>query len=147
MIGRQDIEDARVLDLYAGTGALGIEALSRGASWADFVEAHTGRCRDIRESLRGMGMAGQGRVYRAKVDTALRRLDGGYDLTFVDPPYDMDPWELVMEGIDGGGLLNEGALVVLEHNHRNEMAETYGKLIQVKSRRYGDTAISMYRAQ
>ncbi|MCH7626588.1 MAG: RsmD family RNA methyltransferase, partial [Chloroflexi bacterium] len=66
IIGRDAVEGARVLDLYAGTGALGIEALSRGAAWADFVESGRGRCREIRDRLRELGLDDRSRVYAGR---------------------------------------------------------------------------------
>ena len=146
MIGREAVEGARVLDLYAGTGALGIEALSRGATWADFVESHPRRCQDIRDSLKEMSLETQGRVYRAKVERALDVLEGGYDLVLIDPPYDLDPWNNLMDQLDGGSLLRESALVIAEHHRDLQMAERYGRLTRSTSRRHGDTSISIYRA-
>ena len=135
-----------MLDLYAGAGTLGIEALSRGASWADFVEVHPGRCREIRKALRELGMDGRARIYRAKVEGALDQVEGEYGLVLADPPYDLDPWDLMMDRLQGGRLLSEGALVVTEHSHRRELAERYGRMVRVTSRRYGDTSVSIYGA-
>ena len=146
MIGRSAVESVRVLDLYAGTGALGIEALSRGASWADFAEVHAGRCRDIRDSLREMGLGERGRVYRARVEKALDLLEGDYGLVLIDPPYELDPWSHLMERLDTGRLLADDAYVVAEHYHKHQLAERYGGLVCVKNRRHGDTLISIYRA-
>ena len=146
IIGRDAVYGARVLDLYAGTGALGIEALSRGASRADFVEVNSRRCQAIRESLREMGLAEKGHVYRARAEKALHQVEDGYDLVLVDPPYNLDPWDLLMHQLDSGQLLNEDALVVAEHHQKSSLAETYGQLVQITSRRHGDTSISIYRA-
>lgn len=146
MIGGAAVENARVLDLYAGTGAMGIEALSRGASWADFAEVHAGRCRDIRDSLLDMGLDERGRVYRARVEKALDLVDGDYGLVLIDPPYELDPWSNLMERLGTGRLLAEGAYVVAEHYQKRQLAEIYGGLVRVKSRRHGDTSISIYRA-
>ena len=146
IIGRDAVEGARVLDLYAGTGALGIEALSRGASWSDFVEVDPRRCQEIRESLRQMGLTDRGHVYRARVEKPWHRLGDGYDLVLVDPPYDLDPWEILMARLDGDQILKQGALVVAEHHHKRQLAGRYGRLVQIKHRRHGDTSMSIYRA-
>lgn len=146
IIGREAVEGARVLDLYAGTGALGIEALSRGAAQADFVEARADHCSDIRENLRQLGLAEQGRVYRASVPKAIDRVEGQYDLVLADPPYELDPWALLMERLARGRLLNDGALVVIEHRHDRQPADEHGGLVRTVARRYGDTAVSIYRA-
>ena len=146
IIGETAVKGARVLDLYAGTGALGMEALSRGACLADFVESHPGLCQDIRESLRELGLADQGHVYRGTVEKVLGRLGEGYGLVFADPPYDEDPWGCLMERLGGGGLLNEGAIVVAEHRRGRLLAEAYGRLGRIADRRYGDTLVSIYEA-
>ena len=73
-------------------------------------------------------------------------VEGGYDLVLIDPPYDMDPWDFLMDLLNGSQLVSENALVVAEHRHQRRLAETYGRMIQAKSRRYGDTAVSIYTA-
>jgi 16S rRNA (guanine(966)-N(2))-methyltransferase RsmD len=147
ILGREAVEGVRVLDLYAGTGALGIEALSRGAAWADFVEANARRCQQLRESLRELGLSDRiGGVYQARVERILDSLPGGYGLAFADPPYDMDVWEDLMGRLGADGLIADKGVVVAEHRHSTVLAESYGRLAQVTSRRYGDTAVSIYRA-
>ena len=134
------------MDLYAGTGALGIEALSRGALAADFVESQPRRCRDIRETLHEMGLADRSRVFRTRVERALDLVAEEYDLVLIDPPYDLDPWETLMGRLSEGRLLKESAIVVAEHRHRRQLADAYGRLVRFKSRRHGDTSISVYQA-
>ena len=140
------MDGAQVLDLYAGTGALGIEALSRGALSVDFVESHPGRCQAIRQSLSELGMAQKGHVHKGKVEKAFGRLGQGYDLVFSDPPYDQDPWNSLMSMLAGNQMLREGGLVVAEHRRERQLAEAYGRLARVTGRRYGDTLISIYEA-
>ena len=146
ILGQEACKGARVLDLYAGTGMLGIEALSRGASWADFVEVDGRLVSHIRDSLRGMSLADKSRVYRAKVERVMGRLDGGYDLVFADPPYHVDVWEQMMGSVGRRGFVNENGVVVLEYRFGTALSETYGGLTQEMNRRYGDTAIAMYKA-
>lgn len=138
-------EWARVLDLYAGTGALGIEALSRGALHADFVERNRACCAVIRENLRRTGLEEQGRVYCLEVARALRILQNGYDLVFADPPYGDPGLGLVLERLGHSHLLADGVAVV-EHSYRFPLAESYGPLKIVNQRRHGDTCISFYEA-
>lgn len=135
---------ARVLDLYAGTGALGIEALSRGAAEAQFVEVDRMRCEYIRESVRSLGFAAQSRITRGDVKRVLQRIAGRYDLVFVDPPYAVDPWEAVMRGLQDQELLECGTLVVAEHASSRELVDRYGGLEIWKRRRYGDSTVSIY---
>ena len=146
ILGPEAVEGARVLDLYAGTGALAIEALSRGAAWADLVEVNAGRARRIRDSLAQFSLAEIGRVYQARTQRALDTLPSRYDLVFADPPYDMDVWEPLMERLGKGDLVKEKGLVVVEHRHGKALEERYGTLTSVSVRRYGDTAVSIYSA-
>jgi 16S rRNA (guanine966-N2)-methyltransferase len=147
MVGPETVEGARVLDLYAGTGILAIEALSRGAAWADLVEISARSVRTIRENLGDLSLSEQAKVCRAGAVAALKSLPGGYSLVFADPPYDLDEWESLMVGLGSGDLLAEEGIVVAEHRHGAAMTERYGSLVRVKSRRYGDTAITIYKAE
>ena len=144
ILGTGSMKGLRVLDLYAGTGILGIEALSRGASWADFVESHAGRCHDIRDNLRVIGLDGLGQVHGGKVEKMLGLLTYGYDIVFIDPPYDMDPWDGILGRFGEGKLLNENARIVAEHYYKRDLPERTGRLVRSTVRRYGDTSISIY---
>lgn len=145
IVGAEAVESARVLDLYAGTGALGFEALSRGASWCDFVESDLRRSQEIRSALREMGIADRARVHRARAERIAEVVQGPYDLVFADPPYDIDPWDSLMRQLSSGNMLHDGGFVVAEHRSQRDLAEQYGRLSLVTHRRYGDTAISVYR--
>lgn len=144
MIGPGAVEATGVLDLYAGTGALGIEALSRGADTVDFVESDAGRCRDIRANLETLGLADRGKVHVGRVEKALSKLEGSFGLVLIDPPYGADPWDKVMTQLDEGEMLEQEAIVVAEHSSRLELAQAYGRLTKARSRRYGDTSVSVY---
>ena len=134
------------MDLYAGTGVLGIEALSRGAAWVDFVEADVRLARQIRESIGELSLEEKGQVYRARVETALDSLPGDYELVFADPPYAMAVGDLLMARLGKSSLLKNQALAVIEHRYGASMAEEYGRLAQMTGRRYGDTGITIYIA-
>ena len=146
ILGPEVVRQARVLDLFAGTGALGIEALSRGAAWADFVEVDARRAQRIRESLSAMSLSENGRVYRVRAPQGLGSLPGEYNLLFVDPPYDMGEWDLLMDPIGRRDLLEDHGIVVVEHRESTRLEQRYGRLAEVTRRRYGDTAISIYEA-
>ena len=135
---------ARVLDLYAGTGALGIEALSRGAASVDFVEADSRLCDIVARNKRAAGFEQIGRVYHAKVEQALEFLTGPYQLVLLDPPYALPGVDRTMDKLAGAGLTEKGSLVAFEHSVRVPLAESYGTLHTLDARRYGDTAISIY---
>jgi len=137
---------SRVLDLYAGSGALGIEAISRGAEWCDFVERDRATCETIRQNLRATGFEHQARVYALSAVRALDQLGGPYTLVLADPPYGDETALGVLESLSERGLVHQGeALLVLEYSARNEATSEIGGLALVSSRRHGDSAISIYR--
>jgi 16S rRNA (guanine(966)-N(2))-methyltransferase RsmD len=114
------VDAARVLDLYAGTGAVGIEALSRGADWADFVDAQAAACTVIRENLAHTKLASRAEVHNSPVNAFLRRRGKPYDLIFVDPPY-ADPDILpTLERIASSSLVVPGSVIVLGHSPQVE---------------------------
>ena len=145
LLGPETVGGVRVLDLYSGTGALGIEALSRGASCADFAEVNAARCRNIRESLLELGLDCRGYVYRARVEGVLDIVSGPYGLILIDPPYDLDEWELVMGKLTRKNILADGAIVVAEHRAGKTLLDDYGRMGLVTVRKYGDTSVSVYR--
>jgi 16S rRNA (guanine966-N2)-methyltransferase len=141
----QGVDDSRVLDLYAGSGALGIEALSRGAGFCDFVERSAQHAAVIRENLSLVGMAERGRVHRFGVEHAAERLAGPYSLILADPPYDDAAATAVLARLAQSEVVAPEATLVLEHSSRNEAPEALGPLELRWSRRYGDTQVSIYR--
>ncbi len=136
---------SRVLDLYAGTGALGIEALSRGADWVDFVEASRPVCGVIRENLARTGFAVRAKVYCVKVRQALSLLEGRYAIILADPPYGDPETEQVIAALAASSLVGPGTVLVVEHSRRLVLAPEYGRLQLAKNRRHGDTAVSIYQ--
>ena len=139
------MDGAQVLDLYAGTGVMSMEAISRGAAQADLVEISSRRVQRIRENLRNISAADRATVHRGRVLKVLNGLSGGYDLVFADPPYETREWDVLMEGLNRPGFVNAGGTVVAEHRHDTPLAEHYGAFERVSSRRYGDTGISVYK--
>lgn len=133
-----------VLDLYAGTGSLGIEALSREAVRADFVEQDFRLCRIIERNLENAGFQSRGNVHHARVEQALEILEGPYQLALLDPPYEWNGIQQIMEALSRPGLLAKEALVVMECSGRVALAERYGTLKHQDHRRYGDTALWLY---
>ena len=139
------IQNAHVLDLFAGTGALGMEALSRGAGWTDFVEMNNKQCTAIRESLKSLGYAEHSTVYCTKVERSLSILEGPYDFIIMDPPYEMAGIDRLLEEISRSRLVGPGTLVILEHSTHHEAHDTHGSLRLVKRRKYGDSVLSIYQ--
>lgn len=138
---------ARVLDLFAGSGALGIEALSRGATYAELVDDARAACSAIERNLTSLGCAQRARVVCSDVGRHLRTRPstGPFDLITVDAPYTMAPAVAgeVAQLLAQGGWLSEEALVVIEHGQATELGELSG-LDEVSTRRYGDTAVSIF---
>ena len=146
MLGPSGPGGFRVLDIYAGTGALGIEALQRGAESAVFVERNPRLCNDIEKALERHGLAMQGTVKRGSALQTVGRLQGEFDLVFADPPYDLDEFEELFSRVDDAGLLAPDAIVFLEHSKTTELPDALPGLRLSRRRRYGDSAISVYRA-
>ena len=135
------ISGARVLDLFAGTGALGLEALSRGASEVIFVESGRKGQQLLAQNIRTLGEAARARVLRMDA-TRLAAAEAGCDLVFLDPPYGTDLGVRAMEAALTGGWIAEGALVVWEDSAE---ARLPAALELLEARRYGDTHITLAR--
>lgn len=143
------VSDARVLDLFAGTGALGIEALSRGASRAVFVESARPAITALRENLATLDLLALTRVVAqpaARAIPAIASAEGPFDLVFADPPYaslaEVPP---LVASLAAAGALASGARFVLEHASR-DAAPDLGALTPRSTRAYGDTAVTIYDA-
>jgi 16S rRNA (guanine966-N2)-methyltransferase len=135
----------RVLDLFAGSGALGIEALSRGARSADFVEQNRDAVAALQANLRLTRFDGVARVHHLAVNLALRRLHGPFDLVFADPPYaDASLLKKTVTGLADHDLLLPTSVVVLEHAADTEPPAPVGAFTLANSRHHGATRISLY---
>lgn len=137
----------RILDLYAGSGALGIEALSRGAGWVDFVDQRKSCCDIIRANLEKIGERQRAHVYCCSVSKAISFLVDRYDIVFMDPPYSDSSAGAALAGLAGSGLLGDNATIVLCHANRFTMNPDYDGLHLVTQRRHGDTHISLYQKE
>ena len=145
LANRHNLQDARVLDLFAGTGALGLEAISRGAASALFVENSSQGRALIRANTEAMGLQGATRLFRRD---ATRLGDAGnipqFDLAFADPPYARGLGELAAQSMLKGRWLKTGALFILEEN-ANDMPDGIDGFLLEDRRDYGDTAIGFFR--
>src|SRR5579884_1561280 len=136
----------RVRDLYAGTGAMGIEALSRGAEEADFVERDRAACAIIRGNLERTGFSDAGRVIHAALPGALERLRGPYGLIFIDPPYDAPGIPELFTRLGREGVVDETSTIVYEHSRRTIAPERCGPLRLAVERVHGTTSLALYEA-
>jgi 16S rRNA (guanine966-N2)-methyltransferase len=139
------VTDDRVLDLFAGSGALGIEALSRGAAHATFVDAGRPALTAIRGNLRELGLEDRATVIPgdAVAGAARHPPAGPWRLVFVDPPYRSDLAVRAVLALPGEHLTRD-AVVIIEHDRRNAPPDALGSLLRTDQRRYGDTLISFF---
>jgi 16S rRNA (guanine(966)-N(2))-methyltransferase RsmD len=142
-----DLSGRKVLDLFAGTGNLSLEALSRGAEEAVLVDISRDAVQVIEENVRGLGLTARSRVLTAPVFKSVRMLarrEEKFDLIFLDPPYDKELVGETLKAIAAEGLLAESGVVVAEHSVREKVQERYGALVLADRRRYGDTQLSFF---
>jgi 16S rRNA (guanine966-N2)-methyltransferase len=142
----------RVLELYAGSGALAIEALSRGAAHADLVESSADARRAIVANLEKTGLTERASVHALSSEAAVSTFRGTYDLILLDPPYDAEGVRLVLERLAGGGLLDRSGMVVWEHSRSTDPPEQIGApgagggLQLLRTRQHGAASVSLYAA-
>lgn len=137
------VEGARVLDLFAGTGALGLEALSRGAARVAFVDDGTAARALLRQNIEKMQALGVTDVWRRDATRMGPNRGPGFDLVFLDPPYGMGLGERALASLSEGGWLAPGALIVWEENTAPVPPDGF---IQRDQRRYGDTLVTLLKA-
>jgi 16S rRNA (guanine966-N2)-methyltransferase len=147
LFARLDVEDASVLELFAGSGVLGLEAISRGARSVLFVDRSPHCVATLRESVRALGVEGAVEVETSDAVRAVVRLGHAgrrFDLVLMDPPYASDAAPRVLAELVGSGVLAKGSLVVVEHGRRHPVPVVAG-LSTLDERRYGDTAVTRLR--
>jgi len=137
----------RGLDLFAGSGALGIEALSRDVGWVDFVDQNSKCCLVIKQNLVKTGFIDKAHVYCCPVMKALGFLEQTYDMVFVDPPYADNSLKTLIPILAGSSFISADTVILVSHASRNSLDQQYGSLFRIKERRYGDTSISIYQKE
>ncbi len=143
-------EACYVLDLFAGSGGLGLEALSRGAQRAVFIDQDKDAQLVLRHNIAEVGVKAASEVHQGdalRVLTKLQRKARQFHWVFIDPPYATDLASEALEAIGAGNLLHtadDNGVVIVEHDKRREPAESYGCLLKTGTRRYGDTSVSFY---
>lgn len=147
MLGSLGVDLGRVLDLFAGSGALGIEALSRGAAWADFVERDPKAVAIIRENLQHTKLGDRARIHRRSAKAALLDLKEAYNTIFIDPPYADPALPQFLQALGASSLVGPGTTVVVEHWRRWELPPHIGPLTRQVERRHGETVVSIYRQE
>ena len=140
-----DIPGTRVLDLFGGTGQLGIEALSRGAKLATFVDAGEPACRLIRENLRRTKLEADARVVRADYMDYLKRCREQYDIIFLDPPYAEVFLENSLKKIAEIDILQSGGIIIAERPLGKELPWELEGFTRSKDYKYGTVLLTVYR--
>ena len=138
---------AQVLDLFSGSGALGIEALSRGADWVDFVESEPRCCGIIKENLEKTKLAAQAHIYCRSVAKALSFLDKEYNIILMDPPYSNSSIGNFITQLANSRLVGTDSTVVVTHSPRLPLNSSYTTLNLIKEHRHGDSCISIYQKE
>lgn len=140
----------RVLDLFAGSGGLGIEALSRGAEVCDFVDTSRAACRAIEANLVKTKLAGRARIHCAPAQRWLAQAQraageaAAYDLILADPPYALAGQDELLQELGESALVGDQTVLVLEHAARRSPLPALGRLRAVKTRTHGDSAFTIY---
>jgi len=139
------IVDARMLDLFAGTGAIGIEALSRGAARVDFVESDRAMVDILEKNLTACGFQARAETHRTDAFKFLKQSHGPYNLIFADPPYHAWHLKKLLPAVERGDMISPGGLLIVEHYRRIALPDSVGKLQVVRSYEYGDTVLTLYQ--
>ncbi len=141
------VKGAIFLDLYAGTGAIGIEALSRGGEKAVFVESEPSLRRVIRENVSSLGLGEKADVVGQDagrfLNYAMKKAER-FDIIFLDPPYHTGEMDRIIKILSKGDVLNKGGVVVAEHFKKKSLPEEVGRLRLLKEYRYGDTMLTLF---
>jgi len=144
---RDEVTDSSFLDLYAGSGTVGFEALSRGAGKVCFVESDPDRSKGIAATIAKAGLGGRAALYVLPAAVFLQKADRSgthFDIIFADPPYASEEVPDLIAAIDKGGCLEKGGTFIIEHASKRPLEDT-GTLRVRKKYRYGDTMLTRYR--
>jgi len=141
----EKVVDASFLDLCAGVGTVGIEAISRGCHEAMFVEKDPVALRLLADNLDALNISGMAKIWRGDVLGFLKKYDGKFDIIFMDPPYSSSLVEKIIKLIDLRELLAGCGELVVEHYYRSSLPDELGALKLSRTEKYGDTKISFFR--
>jgi len=144
---REDIRGASFLDLYSGTGSIGINALKQGASEAVLVEVSKPSCKMIGELAQKFNLSGQIKIYAKKVLSFIEWAELNqlaFDIIFLDPPYHTDEIDHALSAIGGSTILRDNGMVIAEHFKKRELPDRLKSLEKEKVYHYGDTILTFY---
>lgn len=140
-----EIQGRKVLDLFAGSGQLGIEALSRGAKFAVFVDKDPAAIGIIRQNLKHTGLSEQSHVIKSDAESFLSNNTDSYDIVLLDPPYNFGSPERILKLLSS--KVNTGGIVVCEHSSEEAMPKEAGDLAVYRSYKYGNVSVTTYRSK
>ena len=142
------IPDAEVLDLFAGSGAMGLEALSRGAARCTFVEFNRQNQRILQANINNCGAEDVSRLIGRDFTAALAELAGGkkiFDVVIIDPPYEKtEYYDTALKLLQEYELIDDASVVICEHMYDNKLSDTYGKLQKIKEKKYGTIGVDVF---
>ena len=141
------IPGSAILDLFAGSGSMGLEAISRGAEKAVFVDNNTGSISAIKKNLKDLGVSADVKVMQLGVVQAVKKLCGQekFDIVFMDPPYFKGWIKKILLNLSQYDILKHPALLICEHHKKEELPQQDGPFFRFKESRYGDTVLSFYK--
>ncbi len=138
------LEDARCLDLFAGTGGLGLEALSRGAAYCVFCDKDRSSLALVKENIKKCGAEAKSKVVQGDYMKALERADEKFDIIIIDPPYDSGIYEKCLTSIEKLDLLSDEGIIIAEHEKNGVLPLSLGKYTKIKDKIYGKTILTLY---
>ena len=142
---RDWIPGACVADLFAGSGAMGLEALSRGAEKCWFAELNRQNYRVLLANIDNCRAGDRCKVLNSDYKAAISRITDKLDIVILDPPYEqLDYYPQALELLQEKELLDEGSIVVAEHLYDNKLSESYGGLVRIKEKKYGSIGVDVY---
>ena len=144
----EKIKGAEFVDLYAGTGAVGMEAMSRGAKMVFFVEADRKRAELIKAMLKDCGCFERAEIIKSKASDFIKKAErdnSKFDIIFLDPPYHGEELEAALSLLAEGTLLSDDGIIIAEHTSKKKFSDMIGKLVKKKAYKYGDTMLTLFR--
>jgi 16S rRNA (guanine(966)-N(2))-methyltransferase RsmD len=142
----QKVEGALFLDLFAGIGGIGIEALSRGAGKVVFVDDSRDSLKVIKKNVEHLGFSGQAQVVASRAEAFLKKTPEQFDVVFLDPPYSL-ALEPLLKDLADSGILKPDSVLIAEHFKKQPSIERAGNLSLYREAQYGDTVLAFYRLQ
>ena len=141
---REEVEGKRILDLFAGVGSLGIEALSRGAEWVTFVDASLPSINILKKNLEDLNLKNKSTVLCLDGVKALNKLKQSFQMIFADPPYLKGFVQGIIDSVAQSEVLEKNGILILEHHKKETFSFPEEKLVALKQKKFGDTVISFF---